>query len=67
MFEIVCLLRQLKKHCNNENLKSEVLEIQKKYLYNIASDYSIQKKDIAWNMLIQTEDHVQSAKFLGII
>ena len=67
MFEIMCLLKELRKHCKSMIVINQILEIQKKYFYNLAYNYPDEKKEIAWNLIMETGSHHESAKFLNII
>ena len=46
---------------------NQILEIQKKYFYNLAYNYPDEKKEIAWNLMMETGSHHESAKFLNIV
>lgn len=66
LFEIMCLLKEMRTHCKSITVLNSVLEVQKKYFFAEAQEFSEEKKQIAWELMIESGDHYSSAKFLGL-
>ena len=67
LFNVVYLLKELGKYCNDKNVSSEVLRIQKETLYRELGNKTSKEKELAWEILIKTGNHRASAAYLGII
>lgn len=67
LFNVVYLLKELGKYCNDRNVSNEVLRIQKEALYKELGDKPLKEKELAWEILIKTGNHRASAAYLGII
>lgn len=67
LFNVVYLLKELGKYCNDRNVSNEVLRIQKEALYKELENKTSKEKELAWEILIKTGNHRASAAYLGII
>ena len=57
LFEIMCLLKEMRTHCKSITVLNSVLEVQKKYFFAEAQEFSEEKKQIAWELMIESGDH----------
>lgn len=67
LFNVVYLLKELGKYCNDKSVCNEVLRIQKEALYKELENKTSKEKELAWEILIKTGNHRASAAYLGII
>lgn len=64
MFKSACLLRELGNYCVDRQVRQRILSIQQGVLYRELNGIEKTKKDIAWDILMQTGDHKAATGFL---